>query len=407
MMSRIRSKDTNPEVAVRSMVHRMGYRFRLHRRDLPGTPDVILPRWRVAIFVHGCFWHGHYCKKTKMPRSRVAYWRAKITSNRRRDEKARRRLGRLGWKVVVVWECALRHPEALERKLRQVLQRPEGARMGKPTKQTKAEGGKPENRYSQIIAKVFANHYEKGMAAVPFEREEFVDIAEKLGMELPKNPGDTIYSFKYRTGLPASVTDTAPKGKEWALANVGRAKYEFRLVVPPDLTPKIGLVPVKVPDATPEIVGAYALGDEQALLARVRYNRLVDIFLGVVAWSLQNHLRTTVTGIGQIEVDELYVGVDKTGRQFVVPVEAKGGKDKAGWQQTAQDIACCAQKFPQLVCRAVTAQFVTGNKIAMFELAEKDENIVIIAERHFELVRAADISAKDLALYRQAAGNQE
>lgn len=273
--------------------------------------------------------------------------------------------------------------------------------MVKPTDSSSA-AAKPQNRYSQIIGKLFDAHHTPGDDRVPFDRDEFAGVAKELGIRLPKNLGDAIYSFKYRTPLPASVTETAPRGKAWAIANTGKGKYEFRLVRPLDLTPRSGLAPIKVPDATPEIVGAHALGDEQALLARVRYNRLVDVFLGVVAWSLQNHLRTTVAGIGQIEVDELYVGVDKTGTQFVVPVEAKGGTDKAGWQQTEQDIACCAQKFPHLVCRAVTAQFVTNNKIAMFELAAHDGGIVIVAERHYELVRSSDITDADLALYRRS-----
>ncbi|TAN09196.1 MAG: endonuclease [Burkholderiaceae bacterium] len=269
----------------------------------------------------------------------------------------------------------------------------------------KAAPAKNSSRYAQIIAKVFETHYRPNAEAVPFDRSEFAEIATALHIELPKNLGDAIYSFKYRVPLPVSITDTAPSGKVWALANAGRGKYEFRLVCPPDLTPKVGLSSIMVPDATPEIVGAYALGDEQALLARVRYNRLVDVFLGIVAWSLQNHLRTTVEGIGQIEVDELYVGVDKTGRQFVVPVEAKGGTDKASWQQTAQDIACCAQKFPNLICRAVTAQFVSSNKIAMFELTANNGNIVIVGERHYELARATEITEETLLQYKRTASS--
>lgn len=156
---------------------------------------------------------------------------------------------------------------------------------------------------------------------------------------------------------------------------------------------------VKIPDATPEIIGAHALGDEQALLAKVRYNRLIDIFLGITASSLQNHLRTTVQGIGQIEIDELYVGIDRSGSQYVVPVQAKGGKDKHGRQQTEQDIACCRQKFPALRCRPVSAQFMTNNRIAMFELTEQDGDIRVVSEEHYELVPASSISAEDLAIY--------
>jgi hypothetical protein len=202
--------------------------------------------------------------------------------------------------------------------------------------------------------------------------------------------------------MPEAIKKTAPAGYEWNIAGAGRAKYEFRLVKPLDISPRENKLVVKIPDATPEIIGAYALGDEQALLAKVRYNRLIDVFLGITASSLQNHLRTTVQGIGQIEIDELYVGLDRNGRQFVVPVQAKGGKDRHGRQQTEQDIACCKEKFPALLCRPVSAQFVAKNKIAMFELAEQDGDVKIVSEEHYELVPAASITEEDLAIYSRA-----
>lgn len=404
LMSKIRSKNTQPEIAVRSLLHRMGFRFGLHRRDLPGTPDIVLPRYGTVVFVHGCFWHGHSCKTSKMPKSRVSYWREKIAANRERDEKVCRKLRRMGWRVASVWECEIRRPEALARKLSAMVR--DGRRFHKETNvsNSKTLAGKgEENRYARIVGEVFRLHYKRGAERVGFDRDEFAGVAKRLQIALPKNLGDAIYSFKYRAALPKTVSDTAPAGKEWVIANVGKGKYEFKLVRPLDLSPTAGRMVVKVPDATPEIVGAYALGDEQALLAKVRYNRLVDIFLGVVAWSLQNHLRTTVKGIGQIEVDELYVGVDRSGRQFVVPVQAKGGKDKAGRQQSEQDIACCAEKFPTLICRAVSAQFLSSNKIAMFELGLQDDEVKIVAEEHYELVPAADISAEDLTQYGRSA----
>ncbi|HEU4805167.1 MAG TPA: very short patch repair endonuclease [Nitrobacter sp.] len=121
LMSRIGQKDTGPELAVRSLLHRLGYRFRLHRRDLPGTPDIVLPRRRAVVFVHGCFWHGHACKRSGMPKSRTEYWGPKIDANRRRDAKNRRVLRSLGWRVVIVWECELKRPERLSAKLARLL----------------------------------------------------------------------------------------------------------------------------------------------------------------------------------------------------------------------------------------------------------------------------------------------
>ena len=103
------------------MLHGMGYRFRLHRRDFPGTPDIVLPGRAAVVFVHGCFWHGHACKRNKMPKSNAVYWNEKIEANRRRDARKRRALGALGWKVVIVWECELKRPEKLADKLQRVL----------------------------------------------------------------------------------------------------------------------------------------------------------------------------------------------------------------------------------------------------------------------------------------------
>lgn len=117
LMSKIGSKDTKPELAVRSLLHRLGYRFRIHRKDLPGTPDLVLPRHGLAIFVHGCFWHGHGCKVDKMPKSRTDYWGPKIEANKARDARKAGRLRRLGWRVTTVWECELKDPAKLERKL--------------------------------------------------------------------------------------------------------------------------------------------------------------------------------------------------------------------------------------------------------------------------------------------------
>ncbi len=123
LMAKIKAKDTKPEMAVRSMLHSMGYRFRIHRKNLPWTPDIALPRRSTVVFVHGCFWHGHVCKKTKMPKTRTEYWFDTITGNRRRDALKQSKLQALGWKVVVVWECELKSPARLASKLRRCLDR--------------------------------------------------------------------------------------------------------------------------------------------------------------------------------------------------------------------------------------------------------------------------------------------
>lgn len=123
IMSRIRGSNTKPEVRVRSLLHRLGYRFRLHRRDLPGTPDIVLPRHRAVVFVHGCFWHRHPgCKRTTMPKKNREVWEQKFERNVERDQRASTQLQALGWNVVTVWECELKDDEALAARLRSVLE---------------------------------------------------------------------------------------------------------------------------------------------------------------------------------------------------------------------------------------------------------------------------------------------
>ena len=129
----------------------------------------------------------------------------------------------------------------------------------------------------------------------------------------------------------------------------------------------------KVPDATPGIVARYALTDEQALLAKLRYNRLVDVFTGVTCYSIQNHLRTTVRSIGQIETDEIYVGVDRRGAHFILPVQAKGRADQIGVVQIEQDLALCDEQFPNLIARPIAAQFMDDDGIALFEFARDSD----------------------------------
>jgi hypothetical protein len=160
------------------------------------------------------------------------------------------------------------------------------------------------------------------------------------------------------------------------------------------------LASIAIPDATPELIRAYALDDEQALLAIVRYNRLIDTFLGLTTYSLQNHLRTTVKGIGQIEIDELYIGLDKHGCHYVIPVQAKGGKDQIGVVQTTQDVRYVDQKFPGLRCRPIAAQFMNASIVALFELTLVGDEVKIVEERHYKLVPADSLDQAAIRSYR-------
>ena len=256
------------------------------------------------------------------------------------------------------------------------------------------------NRYSAIIEKLFFSKYKKNMREVPFEREELETFATKLKVKLPKNLGDLVYSFRYRTLLPVSITSLADDNEVWIIRPVGRSRYSFALVKSTPILPNEHMAITKVPDATPGIVAKYAFNDEQALLAKVRYNRLVDIFTGVTCYSLQNHLRTTVPEMGQVETDEIYVGVDKKGAHYVFPIQAKGGKDKLSIVQIEQDFAVCASKFPLLVCRPIAAQFMGEGVIALFEFEAGENGVTISSEKHYKLVSPKEVTDADLETYR-------
>jgi len=230
--------------------------------------------------------------------------------------------------------------------------------------------------------------------------------------------------------LPFSLTEdqnasamdkVRTKGQENKLDHEDRAVhdwYRFVLSYPPHLVrdyisdkfvmvnqsaiiPSPNLVETKIPDATPGIINKYALNDEQALLARLRYNRLIDIFTGLTCYSLQNHFRTTVPDIGQVETDEIYIGIDKRGVHYVLPVQAKVGKDKIGIVQIEQDLAICGAKFPTLVCRSIAAQLMPNDLIALFEFELTDQGVGVSSERHYRLVRQEELSSEELERYKR------
>lgn len=264
------------------------------------------------------------------------------------------------------------------------------------------------NRYQQLIAEIFRRHYEPGMREFRFDRDEVKAIANDLALTLPSNIGDVFYTFRYRASLPESIRATAGAGEQWIIRSTGRGKYKFVLARELVIAPSPSLVTTKIPDNTPGLISMYALSDEQALLAVLRYNRMIDVFTGLTCYSLQSHLRTTVKGMGQVETDEVYVGLDRSGAHYVVPVQAKGRNDRIGQVQIEQDIAMCAEKFPDLVCRPIAAQFLADRTsedpeyvIALFELQETGEGIRIAGEKHYQLVPPDSLTQADLLSYRQ------
>jgi len=257
------------------------------------------------------------------------------------------------------------------------------------------------NRYSSILAKIFETKYRPGDRTVDFERTEFETTAAALQIDAPLNLGDLIYSFRYRSPLPESIQKTAPDGECWIIRPAGRGKYRFALVVDKPIVPNPNMTTIKVANSTPGVVEMYAMGDEQALLAKVRYNRLIDLFTGLTCYSLQNHLRTTAPEMGQVETDEIYIGMNKAGAHFVIPVQAKGGTDKIGIVQIEQDMAVCANRFPALVCRPIATQFMADDEIALFEFGLDDNGVGVSSEKHYKLVAPDEISEADLSEYKK------
>lgn len=270
----------------------------------------------------------------------------------------------------------------------------------------KSEAAKTSpNRYMQIIERIFFNHYKKGATEVCFERKEIEIVAKELSINLPKNLGDIVYSFRYRVALPESIRDKATGDKQWIIRPAGRSRYCFVLSAEPRISPATMKAETKIPDATPGLVAMYSLDDEQALLAKLRYNRLIDIFTGITCYSLQNHLRTFLAGMGQVETDEIYVGVDKKGRQYVFPVQAKGGTDNLNIVQIEQDFALCASKFPDLICRPIGAQFMEGNVIVLFEFESTPEGVKMSEEEHYRLVSPDEVTPELLRSYQERLPN--
>jgi hypothetical protein len=261
------------------------------------------------------------------------------------------------------------------------------------------------NRYSAIIEQIFRKHYSPDTSEFTFHRSEIEKVAKELSIVLPKNLGDVLYSFRYRTLLPKAVLSAAGKGKTWLILPAGRALYRFSLIEDRSISPNRSLSETKVPDATPGIISKYSLSDEQALLAKVRYNRLIDIFTGVACYSLQSHLRTTVPDMGQVETDEIYVGIDKRGVQYVFPVQAKGGRDHLDFVQISQDFGVGESKFPSLVCRPIGTQFTRDDAIVLFEFERTGSIISVVSEKHYRLVHPDEITPSELIMYRNRTGD--
>ena len=258
-----------------------------------------------------------------------------------------------------------------------------------------------QRKYAPIIEKIFHSRFKRGMKEVEFERDDVKRVARQLNIDLPENIYDLPYSFRFRAAFPKSIQDVADDGHAWIIRLAGRGKYRFVHVPDRPITPNEQMTVTKVPNATPGLIAKYALDDEQALLATVRYNRLVDIFLGITCYSLQSHLKSSVPNLGQLEADELYIGIDRRGCHYVVPVEAKRGRERLGIVQIEQDVALCEAKFSSLICRPVAAQFMRDDVVVLFEFEQSEDGLGVSMEKHYKLVPPEDVTEADLELYRR------
>lgn len=257
--------------------------------------------------------------------------------------------------------------------------------------------------YIQAIEAAFLANYEEGATEVLVLREDLLRAGGELGVDIAKNLGDILYTYRYRADMPEAIARTAPPGTAWIILGAGRGKYRFEARPPFNLTPNPMLAETRIPDSTPGVIARYALSDEQALLARLRYNRLLDIFTGTACYSLQNHLRTYIRNMGQVETDEVYIGVDRHGAHYVIPVQAKRKTDRLSLVQVLQDIALAKQSFPNLICRPIAAQFTEDGEIALFALEEHGDAVQLLDERHYRLVPHQELTEEELATYRARA----
>jgi hypothetical protein len=263
------------------------------------------------------------------------------------------------------------------------------------------------SKYDDIIAAVFVENFKTGARVISITRDELANACDKLNFPRVKNLGDIPYSYRFRKELPNSIKAYAPADAEWIIAGSGTGRYEFRIASPAKIAPSRDRSQIRIPDATPEIVKKYAPGtDEQALLTKVRYNRLVDLFTGLTCYSIQNHLRTSVEGIGQIEIDEIYLGISKKGAHYVIPCQAKSPGDRFGIVQVMQDIEFCRKRYPYAICKPIALQFLGIADLAILELAvdvDKDVyKLSVVEERHYQLTTKDGISEEDIARYGSA-----
>ena len=252
-----------------------------------------------------------------------------------------------------------------------------------------------ERNRALVIQRVFEKRYRPGDTEIPFTVDDIREAVAEVAKANPEYKEGNIFDVRYEftsghQPLPAAVQNLGP----WMIAGRGKAKYVFvklssgtEIAIPEDL------LSILLPDATPEIVMEYAGDDEQGILAKIRYNRLLDIFLQITCYHLQNHWKTLIKNKGGCEIDDLYVGLNVAGKQFVIPVEAKSVGDRLTKTQIVQMIDFAAVRHQKLILRPVGVQEMKDGSLVFVEFTPADhpDGIKIKEMRRYKLVSMADV----------------
>ncbi|MDD2763901.1 MAG: hypothetical protein PHE83_08025 [Opitutaceae bacterium] len=241
------------------------------------------------------------------------------------------------------------------------------------------------NRYSQIVLAVFRTRWTRGAEQIFFTQDDLIAEAKKVGASV-KNLPDVLYTFRDRQPLPAEILKTG----NWVIDARGPGQYALLKIEGPTKIelpsrPKVYDIPYAVPD----IVAANLKHDEQGLLTMVRYNRLLDVFTGLACFHLQSHIRTQLPNYGQLEIDDLYLGVDKSGQGYVLPIEAKDSGDPLGIHKPVGIARFAAAKYPSLRCRPIAILRTAADTFAFMEFEPSVDlrKVVQIESRSYRLVR--------------------
>jgi len=240
------------------------------------------------------------------------------------------------------------------------------------------------SKYDQLLAAIFKRKWSFSMPEVPFTKDEVIDAASELGLRL-KNLADVIYTYRSRRPMPREILKTG----NWVIAARGSGLYAFvKIKGETTVTIPASLKVYPIPYAVPEIVAHNLARDEQGMLTMVCYNRLLDVFTGLACFHLQSHIRTHLSDHGQVEIDELYVGVDKDGQGFVPPIEAKEEGERLGLDKAVALTLFARARFPKLICRPVgiMRRGLQLFDFVEFEPAEELSRVVVLEMRRYQLV---------------------